>query len=397
MLSQKVIFYLTTAKIGLHAFTFSELNLLKKREIPFILGLVQLNRGPFMPKNEWPTLVFRRSSLAYSVLITFLLNPLIFLRLLKDSLKDHQLLYLLIAGSFYILLRKKGVVNVHVQMGDHKLFIGYYLSKLLRVNLTTTIHAHELYQPLAYSNKTILRKAFNSCSDIITISEYNKQILVDFFGIDSQKIQIMYLYPSNFDKNDQKYRSKILFVASWIRKKGCAELLMALSEIRILRDDFTLWFVGSDIMSNDESVNVPELIRNYHLEGNVVLLGMQPKSVMHILFEYCDIFCLPSVTDYYPDGNVREREGIPVAIMEAMSWGKPVIATMHAGIPELVDEYLVEERDVTKLKETILFLLDNPQKGIESGEENRKRLHKKFNSDNVEIIQNLFNRFLNRG
>ena len=43
---KKSIFYLTTAKVGLHSFTHSELSLLEQNGVPFILGLVQINKGP---------------------------------------------------------------------------------------------------------------------------------------------------------------------------------------------------------------------------------------------------------------------------------------------------------------------------------------------------------------
>ena len=394
MSKNNTIFYLTTAKVGIHSFSFTELSLLKQLGIPFILGLVQLRKGPFMPKDEWQTIVFKMRSLFFCVLFTFLRKPLRFSTLILESFKDHHMRYMLIAVYFFHHLRKKNIADIHVQMGDHKLFIGYYLSQLLKTKLTTTIHAHELYQPLAYSGKTIMQKAFHACYEIITISKFNKQYLIDHFGIEPEKIRIMYLYPSNIKENDSMYCKKILIVASWIRKKGYEELLQALSQIKLIRDDFSLWVVGTDIKTEDESIDVPELIRNYHLEKNVVLLGSQPNPVMNILFEYCDIFCLPSITDYYPDGNVREREGIPVALMEAMSWKKPIITTLHAGIPELVEKYLVGEKDVSSLKEKILFLLDNPDAGIESGKANRKIVLTKFNTDNVEVISDLFNRIL---
>ena len=396
MQSNKAIFYLTTAKVGLHSFSYTELNLLKQRGIPFILGLVQLRKGPFMPKKEWTTLVFSMRSLVVCIFSAFLQNPARYLKLFIESVKDSHFKYFLVATYFYHNLRKNNIADVHVQMGDHKLFIGYFLSELLGVNLTTTIHAHELYQPLAYSNKSIMQKAFNACSNIITISEFNKKLLTDDFGVDPEKILVMYLYPSNIKENDELYNKKILIVASWIRKKGYEDLLQALSEIKLHRNDFTLWVVGTDIKTQDESVDVRELIKIYQLENNVVLLGSQPNPVMNILFEYCDIFCLPSITDYYPDGNVREREGIPVALMEAMSWKKPVITTLHAGIPELVENYLVKEKDAKALKESILFLLDNPEKGKESGDLNRKIVLDKFSTANVKVIHDLFNRLLNQ-
>ncbi|MBL1603589.1 glycosyltransferase, partial [Klebsiella pneumoniae] len=55
-------------------------------------------------------------------------------------------------------------------------------------------------------------------------------------------------------------------------------------------------------------------------------------------------FLLPSVT-----ASNGDMEGIPVALMEAMASGLPVISTYHSGIPELIDDhkngYLCPERN----------------------------------------------------
>ena len=62
----------------------------------------------------------------------------------------------------------------------------------------------------------------------------------------------------------------------------------------------------------------------------------------------------------------------------------------------LVENYLVVEKDVSSLKEKILFLLDNPEAGIESGKANRKIVQTKFSTENVEVIYNLFNCILHQ-
>ena len=65
-------------------------------------------------------------------------------------------------------------------------------------------------------------------------------------------------------------------------------------------------------------------------------------------------------------------KGIPVSIMEAMSYGKPVISTKHAGIPELVKDVLVDENNVEELAKAISELVDNQESRIYQGKENRK-------------------------
>ncbi len=60
------------------------------------------------------------------------------------------------------------------------------------------------------------------------------------------------------------------------------------------------------------------------------------------------IFLLPSIT-----GTDGDMEGIPVALMEAMAVGIPVVSTVHSGIPELVEAgksgWLVPENDAQAL------------------------------------------------
>ena len=65
-----------------------------------------------------------------------------------------------------------------------------------------------------------------------------------------------------------------------------------------------------------------------------------------------DLFLLPSVT-----GADGDMEGIPVALMEAMAVGIPVISTFHSGIPELIESeqsgWLVPENDAQALAERL--------------------------------------------
>jgi len=57
------------------------------------------------------------------------------------------------------------------------------------------------------------------------------------------------------------------------------------------------------------------------------------------------------------------REGLPLTLFEGMASGLPIVATPCNGIPyELedgVNGYLVEYGNIKKLKEKVLFLVDN--------------------------------------
>ena len=67
---------------------------------------------------------------------------------------------------------------------------------------------------------------------------------------------------------------------------------------------------------------VEQTIARYGLQQNVILHGFQSPQVINDFLQKSDIFMLPSQTA--EDGDM---EGVPVALMEAMARGIPVIST----------------------------------------------------------------------
>jgi colanic acid/amylovoran biosynthesis glycosyltransferase len=158
------------------------------------------------------------------------------------------------------------------------------------------------------------------------------------------------------------------------------------------RDDVMLWVVGGTAYS-DNSLDLHQMIEDLDLHDKVHLLGRKSGIDLDMVFKGCDIFCLPSITEVYEDGKPREREGIPVALMEAMAWGKPVISTRHAGIPELVEEILIDENDVSGLINALDHLLDHPEKWEEMGRKNREIIDARYRKENVSQLVDLLNKF----
>jgi glycosyltransferase involved in cell wall biosynthesis len=100
------------------------------------------------------------------------------------------------------------------------------------------------------------------------------------------------------------------------------------------------------------------------------------------MLQEASIFTLPSiVTDF------GGREGIPVALMEAMAMQIPVISTNSVGIPELIESgkegILVTERNAEELASALEFLIKNPQTGIQMGINGREKILREFNLDNI--------------
>ena len=382
----KKIAYITSGKIGIHRFTFNELVLLEQKGIDFILCLTQLNKGPVMPSQKWKYIIANKGK-AFIEFFKFLLKNKNTLKLFLEAIKYKVVPYFFIALSFHNDLKKGHISSIHCQMGDEKLYIGYFLKKFFGIPLTVTVHAHELYKRKVYDNNEEIKNLYSFCDKVITISDFNAKLIHESFGVKKEKIEVMRLFPDIDHLHYVRDKTKILIVANWAEKKGYDILLQALKKVN--REDYVLWVVGGSYYS-ENSIDVEKYVKDYGLENNVAILGRQSSPILDILFYACDIFCLPSYTEFYNDGKPAEREGIPVALMEAMKWGKPVIATRHAGNPELINEILVEEKNIEELTASLEYLLNNPQVWKQMGEKNQEIIDQKYSKSNIDTLVKIF-------
>ncbi|MEJ2730314.1 MAG: glycosyltransferase family 4 protein, partial [Deltaproteobacteria bacterium] len=95
------------------------------------------------------------------------------------------------------------------------------------------------------------------------------------------------------------------------------------------------------------------------------------------------------------------REGLSVAVLEAMSSGLPVVASNCSSLPEQIDEgkggFLCPVGDVQAFAEKINLLADSPKLRRQMGEYNRSRIEKHFSIDKmIAGYEKLFNELLDK-
>jgi glycosyltransferase involved in cell wall biosynthesis len=115
------------------------------------------------------------------------------------------------------------------------------------------------------------------------------------------------------------------------------------------------------------------LIASLGLDDRIKMHGVQSRKFIAHLMREGLLFVQHSLTAANGD-----MEGLPVAILEAMASGLPVISTRHAGIPEAVTDsvtgLLVEERDVDAMAHAMSELLDSPDRAATMGAAGRERV-----------------------
>jgi colanic acid/amylovoran biosynthesis glycosyltransferase len=166
---------------------------------------------------------------------------------------------------------------------------------------------------------------------------------------------------------------RLLTVARLTEKKGIAYALRALAAVAGAHPAVRYDVVGDGPLRGELEVLAGQL----GVGDRVRFLGARDGAYVRDAMRAADLFVLPSVTA--ADGD---EEGTPTVLLEAASCGLPVLATRHAGIPELVLEgrsaLLVPERDAGALAHALRRLLDAPERWAamsEAGREHVRRTH----------------------
>jgi glycosyltransferase involved in cell wall biosynthesis len=129
-----------------------------------------------------------------------------------------------------------------------------------------------------------------------------------------------------------------------------------------------------DLIGDGElRADVERTIVDLGLTNHVTLHGAQPHAFVLEAFQRADLFVQHSLTD----PETGDEEGLPVAILEAMAAGLPVVSTRHAGIPDAVQHesngLLVPEGDVTGMAQAITTLALDETKRQAMGQTGHRR------------------------
>ena len=123
-------------------------------------------------------------------------------------------------------------------------------------------------------------------------------------------------------------------------------------------------FVGAGPLFNQAR----DYVLGHRLDTIVRLHGALPHHQVLSLMNEVEVFVQHSVTD----AATGDQEGLPVAVLEAMAAGLPVVSTRHAGIPEAVSDgesgYLVDEGDVIGMAERVVTLASDERRRRDLGQ-----------------------------
>ena len=171
----------------------------------------------------------------------------------------------------------------------------------------------------------------------------------------------------------------ILFLGLIGERKGIFDLIKV---FRLLLKDGNN--IALNIGGNGNIKDLLSLINDLGIERHVDYLGWVSEEERDRLFRNADIFVLPSY-----------GEGMPMSILEAMSYSVPVISTLVGGIPELIEDgetgVLVNSGDLDMLYKKMNDLIHNEKYRKTLGENGRMKIEKHYNiADHIQKIDNIY-------
>jgi glycosyltransferase involved in cell wall biosynthesis len=165
---------------------------------------------------------------------------------------------------------------------------------------------------------------------------------------------------------------RILYLSNMMKAKGWMTLLRVGERVCSTRPDVTFAFCGS--ASADSSFE--EIARAFFscaFPARIVY-----REVKAAELAAADVFCLPSA---------YVTEAMPVAVLEAMCQGLPVVGTDAGAISEAIVDgqggLIVPQGDVDRLEKAILRLVDDPSLRQRMGRFNRARFEAEYTLDQV--------------
>lgn len=263
--------------------------------------------------------------------------------------------------------------HIHAHWATYPATSALILSRRLGKPFSFTAHAHDLFV-----EDHLLAEKVRAAKLVVTISEFNRRYLCAHIdGASERRIEVIHcgVSPSAFPYSSAgRDRARILSVGRLDEIKGFAHLVEACHILRKRGVPFRCQIIGSGPLEESLRCQVESL----GLNGAIEFAGARPQSEVIGFLEQAGVFVLASVVTASGD-----RDGIPVALMEAMACGMPVISTRVSGIPELVEDgvtgLLASPGNAAELADCLARLMADPALSERLAGAARQRIEADFN------------------
>jgi glycosyltransferase involved in cell wall biosynthesis len=256
-------------------------------------------------------------------------------------------------------------------------FIKLHCPIVMRLHGSDTYFCYLDNRPVKWINKFHEKKALIKANGHLSVSKYTANVTNQLFHI-NKKFTIIpngintNLFSNTDTCNDAK---TILYFGGIIRKKGVLEIPHFFNQVIKKIPDAQLILIGQDmsdkLTGNASTFQMMQQLFSEEAVFNVKFLGSVPYQEIKQHIENAKLCIFPSYA-----------EALPVSWIEAMSMGKPVVASNVGWAKEVIDDgidgFLVHPSQHSEFADKIIQLLQNEGLQKEFGIRARKKIEQKF-------------------
>lgn len=293
-----------------------------------------------------------------------------------DGCKFKVMVYSIFSYLKFIVSGKQNkydLYHIHTASNGSTFRKMLYVRNLKKHNKKVIMHIHgaeymKFFENLSQKNKNKVIKCLKACDTVIALSEDWKSKFEDSFGLTNcvaieNGINMMNFRDaiSNIKDNAHTFVS----LGRLGHRKGTYDILDAVELVHKEIPDI-LVYLGGD----GEIDKAKEIVIDKKLENNVEIVGWADFDKKIELLKESSVFLLPSY-----------NEGLPMAILEAMSCGKAIISTTVGAIPEVIDNengVLITPGDVRALSDAMIKMCNDAEYVKKVSYNNMKKIEKEY-------------------
>lgn len=280
------------------------------------------------------------------------------------------------------------IVHIHGAANASFYRCKIFINLAKKLGKKVILHEHaadfvEFYNNAA--NKKDITETINKCDKLIVLSESWKRYFISI-GITPNKVCVLnnIVSPPQIEhvkREDDKLH--LLYMGEISNRKGAFDLLKAICKEKDYFKEKLLLRMGGNEVDGD----IKGFIKENGLDGFVSYEGWVAGELKNECLNWEDVYILPSY-----------NEGLPIAILEAMSYSHPVISTPVGGIPEVIvnkeNGILVEPGNGQEIADAIKYYIENKDQIKIHGEKGYETVKNFFPEKVFESLTNIYGTLL---
>lgn len=271
--------------------------------------------------------------------------------------------------------------------------IAHKKNKPFVLHIHNTVYDRSLNEKYSTIERDIELQGFTHATKIIAISHYVKNMLINKYGINPNKIIVIHnAMPTlieeqkakmnlNKHKNKLKYHKVVLYTGRLTFQKGIDKFIHAAKKITQIKDDVLFIVAGGGHLFEE----LIELANNLGIGDKVLFTGTYNLYQANILYLNADCFVMPSVSE--PFGLVP---------FEAISHYVPTIISKTSGCAEVLPNCLqIDHFDINTLADYVINILEHDCLSSEMAKNSFNDMQKLSWEDNVDKLIKLYEEISN--